>query len=56
MLLSEFQDLIGRKANCEEYELANALYMHSDLNKKDFCKIWKKMHLDVRKFRNDYIE
>ena len=40
MLQHEFEDLIGRKVEREEYIKANALYMSTDLDKEDFCKEW----------------
>lgn len=40
MLQHEFEDLIGRKVEREEYIRANALYESVKLDKKDFCKEW----------------
>lgn len=40
MLQHEFEDLIGRKVEREEYIKANALYMSTDLDKVVFCKEW----------------
>ena len=40
MLQHEFEDLIGRKVEREEYIKANALYMSTDLDKAVFCKEW----------------
>jgi hypothetical protein len=41
MTRSEFEELIGRKANDEEYALADAVYLYSGFNKNEFCAIWK---------------
>jgi hypothetical protein len=42
MMHNEFEGLIGRKANEDEYAFANALYLNTELTKQDFCDLWKK--------------
>ncbi len=41
MTRKEFEDLIGRKADKQEFAFADAIYCLIDLNKWDFCAIWK---------------
>lgn len=40
MLQHEFEDLIGRKVELEEYVRANGIYMTVNVDKETFCKEW----------------
>lgn len=40
MLQHEFEDLIGRKVEREEYIRANGIYMTVNVDKETFCKEW----------------
>lgn len=44
MLQSEFKDRTGVDVSFEEYQAIENVYMESDLNKDDFCKMWCKMN------------
>ena len=42
MLKEEFEDLIGKKVDDADFEKWESLYMESDLDKYEFCKLVKK--------------
>lgn len=44
MLYSEFEEKTGVSVSAEEFETINNMYMQSDCNKDDFCKLWAKMN------------
>lgn len=41
MLYSEFVNLTGTKVSIEEYDCIEQSYYDSELNKVEFCKMWK---------------
>lgn len=45
MLQSEFKERTGVDVSFEEYQAIEKVYMESDLNKDDFCKMWCKMNV-----------
>lgn len=44
MTQKEFQDRVKMQVSAQEYAAIEVVYMNSDLEKDDFCKIWKKMN------------
>lgn len=44
MLQSEFKERTGVDVTFEEYQAIEKVYMESDLNKDDFCRMWCKMN------------
>lgn len=44
MLQKEFEDRTGVKVSLEEYSAIETVYMASDLDKDEFCKMWCKMN------------
>lgn len=44
MLQSEFTTLTGYYPTAEEWNKINSQYMENDLNKQDFCFLWKSMN------------
>ena len=46
MLQSEFTQRVGVHVTEDIFGLIHEQYMQSDLNKDEFCKQWKKQHLE----------
>lgn len=44
MMQFEFEARTGMPVSSEEYAAIELVYMESDLNKDDFCRIWSKMN------------
>lgn len=44
MLQKEFEDRTGIKVSLKEYSAIEEVYMESDLDKNEFCKMWCKMN------------
>ncbi len=44
MLQAEFKDRTGVHVSLEEYSAIEKVYMESDLDKDEFCKMWCKMN------------
>lgn len=44
MTQQEFQERVKMPISAEEFEAVNHVYMLSDLNKDDFCKMWVQMN------------
>lgn len=44
MLQKEFEDRTGVKVSLEEYSAIETVYMASDLDKDEFCRMWCKMN------------
>lgn len=44
MLYSEFEERTGVAVSYEEFEAINEMYMRSDCDKNEFCRLWKKMN------------
>lgn len=44
MLQKEFEDRTGVKVTTDEYLAIDTVYMASDLDKDEFCKMWCKMN------------
>lgn len=54
MLQKEFEDRTGVNVSLEEYSAIETVYMASDLDKDDFCKMWCKMNSSrVMKSKSD---
>ncbi len=45
MLQLEFKDRTGVDVSLEEYQAIDKVYMESDLDKDEFCKMWCKMNI-----------
>lgn len=44
MLQREFEERIGMKVSAEEYAHIDEVYMASDVDKDEFCRLWTKMN------------
>lgn len=44
MLQQEFEQRVGIQVSFEEYKSIEVVYMESDLDKGDFCKMWVAMN------------
>lgn len=44
MMQSEFQERVQMQVSPAEYANIEKVYLESDLNKDDFCKLWVKMN------------
>lgn len=44
MTQQEFETRVQMKVNFKEFEHINEVYMNSDLDKDQFCKLWVKMN------------
>ena len=44
MLQREFQERVKMEVSVSEFDAINQVYMKSDLNKDEFCKMWIKMN------------
>ena len=44
MTQKEFQDRVKMQVSAQEYAAIEVVYMNSDLEKDEFCKMWKKMN------------
>ena len=44
MLQSEFESRVGMSVTPEEYKAIEVVYMNADVDKDEFCKIWRKMN------------
>lgn len=44
MLQQEFQDRVKMQVSAQEYAAIEVVYMNSDLEKDEFCKMWAKMN------------
>lgn len=44
MLQKEFQDRVKMRISAQEYAAIEVVYMNSDLEKDEFCKMWSKMN------------
>lgn len=44
MTQKEFQDRVKMQVPAEEYAAIEVVYMNSDLEKDEFCKMWAKMN------------
>lgn len=44
MTQQEFQERVKMTVSAEEFEAVNHVYMLSDLNKDNFCKMWVQMN------------
>lgn len=44
MTQQEFQERVKMTVSAEEFESVNHVYMLSDLNKDEFCKMWVQMN------------
>lgn len=44
MLQREFQERVGMEVSVDEYSAIEVIYMNSDLEKDDFCKMWKRIN------------
>ena len=44
MTQKEFQDRVNMQVSAQEYAAIEVVYMNSDLEKDEFCKMWKKMN------------
>ena len=44
MTQKEFQDRVKMQVSAQEYAAIEVVYMNSDLEKDEFCKIWAKMN------------
>ena len=44
MMQQEFQDRVKIKVSAQEYAAIEMVYMNSDLEKDEFCKMWAKMN------------
>ena len=44
MMQQEFQDRVKIKVSEQEYAAIEVVYMNSDLEKDEFCKMWAKMN------------
>ena len=44
MMQFEFEARTGVSVSADEYAAIELVYMESDLNKDDFCRIWSKMN------------
>lgn len=40
----EFEERVGTKVSPKEYEAIETVYLYSDLDKDEFCKMWVKMN------------
>lgn len=54
MLQKEFEDRTGITVTADEYLAIDTVYMASDLDKDEFCKMWCKMNASrVKKSKSD---
>lgn len=54
MLQQEFEKLVGMTVTSEEYNAIEMVYMASDVNKYEFCALWKQMNPErVKKAKAD---
>lgn len=44
MMKQEFEERVGMKVSNEEFDAINLVYMNSDIEKDEFCKMWAKMN------------
>lgn len=44
MIQQEFEERVIVKVSAKEYEAIETVYMQSDLDKDEFCKLWIKMN------------
>ena len=44
MTQKEFQDRVKMQVSAQEYAAIEVVYMNSNLEKDEFCKMWKKMN------------
>ena len=44
MLQEEFEERVKMQVSSKEYEAIETVYLHCDLEKDDFCKMWAKMN------------
>lgn len=44
MMKQEFESRVGMKVSNEEFDAINLVYMNSDIEKDEFCKMWAKMN------------
>ena len=44
MLQSEFEERVGMKVTPAEFEAIEVVYNNSEVDKDEFCKIWRKMN------------
>lgn len=44
MTQKEFFDRVEVEVSAKEFEAINEVYMNSDLDKDEFCRMWKKMN------------
>lgn len=54
MILKEFEDRTGFKPTSEEFDYIHDVYMHTSMNKDEFCKDFKK-HGDSKIIRDVHV-
>ena len=56
MLQSEFKERTGIDVALDEYRAIEVVYINSDLDKDEFCKMWCKMNVSrIRKAKEEAI-
>ena len=57
MIQQEFEERVIVKVSAKEYEAIETVYMQSDLDKDEFCKLWIKMNKSrVNQAKKDKVE
>lgn len=57
MMQKEFEERVIVKVSAKEYEAIETVYMQSDLDKDEFCKLWIKMNKSrVNQAKKDKVE
>lgn len=57
MIQKEFEERVIVKVSAKEYEAIETVYMQSDLDKDEFCKLWIKMNKSrVNQAKKDKVE
>lgn len=44
MTQQEFESRVKMQVSCEEYNVIEQVYMNSDVDKDEFCRLWAKMN------------
>lgn len=54
MTHQEFTDRVKMRVSADEYAAIEVVYMNSDLEKDDFCKVWVRMNRNrIAKYRKE---
>ena len=54
MLQQEFENRVGMQVSAKEYAAIEQVYMNSDVDKDEFCKLWAKMNRQrIARFKAD---